>query len=65
MPGAGVVHCIKWKELDETYARYADYEHTRNLFNLAQATQVIHRGLSSFYEDWAAKKKRRAAKRAK
>lgn len=55
----------KWKELGEPHARFAEYEHTRNLFNLAQATQAIHLGLSSFYEDWSAKKKRRAAKGAK
>jgi hypothetical protein len=53
---------VKWKELGAPYSNFTDYEHTRNLFNLAQATQAIHLGLPSFYEGWAAKKKRRSAK---
>jgi hypothetical protein len=53
---------VKWKELGPPHSNFTDYEHTRSLFNLAQATQAIQLGLPSFYESWAAKTKRRSAK---
>lgn len=49
-----------WKKLGGEHAKYADYDHTRDLYSFAQATQVIHLGLPSFYEGWAEKRKRRA-----
>lgn len=48
-----------WKELGGEHAKYADFDHTRDLYSFAQATQAIHLGLPSFYEGWAAKRKRR------
>jgi len=50
-----------WKDLGEPYKSFADYEHTRNLHNFADATQRIYLGLPSFH-DWRAAewKKRRA-----
>ena len=52
----------KWNELGAPWSNFTDYDHTRNLFNLAQATQAIHLGLPSFYEGWGARQKRRTAK---
>jgi hypothetical protein len=37
-----------WKDLGGTHARFADYEHTRTLLNLADATQQIYLNLPSF-----------------
>ncbi len=34
-----------WKELGEPYKAFAEYRHTRNLYNFADATQRIHLGL--------------------
>ena len=46
-----------WKELGGEHAKYADFNHHRNLYELAQATQTIYLGLPSFFEEWAAKRK--------
>jgi hypothetical protein len=54
-----------WKALSAPHVNFADYEHTRNLHNLAQATQAIHLGLPSFYESQAAKWKAKAQLKAK
>ena len=37
-----------WKELGGHHAKFADYEHTRTLSNLADATQQIYLGMPSF-----------------
>jgi hypothetical protein len=41
---------VTWKDLGGTHARFADYEHTRTLLNIADATQQIHLGLPSFHQ---------------
>ncbi len=38
-----------WKDLGKPYEDYTDYEHTKDLYSLAQATQAIYLGLPSFY----------------
>jgi hypothetical protein len=37
-----------WKELGGRHAKFADNEHSRNLFNFADATQEIYLGMPSF-----------------
>ena len=39
-----------WKDLGGAHARFADYQHTRTLLNLADATQQIYLGLPSFHQ---------------
>jgi hypothetical protein len=39
-----------WKSLGGQHAKFADYEHGRNLFNLADATQQIYLGMPSFHQ---------------
>jgi hypothetical protein len=39
-----------WKELGGAHARFADFERTRTLLNLADATQQIYLGLPSFHQ---------------
>lgn len=51
-----------WEELGEPYKSFADYEHTRNLHNFADATQRIYLGLPSFHEWRNAERKKRVAK---
>jgi hypothetical protein len=55
-----------WKALGGRHAKFADYEHSRTLFNLADATQQIYLGMSSFHqardEHW---KKRHAVRKGK
>lgn len=40
-----------WKELGARHAKFADYEHGRTLFNLADATQQIYLGMFSFHQE--------------
>ena len=39
-----------WKDLGGAHARFADYEHTRTLLNVADATQQIYLELPSFHQ---------------
>jgi hypothetical protein len=39
-----------WKSLGGIHAEFSDFEHTRNLLNMADATQQIYLGLPSFHE---------------
>jgi hypothetical protein len=39
-----------WKDLGGLHARFADYDHTRTLPDLADATQQIYLGMRSFHE---------------
>jgi hypothetical protein len=39
-----------WKALGGQHAKFADYEHARTLFNLADATQQIYLGMPSFHQ---------------
>ena len=39
-----------WKALGGQHAKFADYEHGRNLFNLADSTQQIYLGIPSFHQ---------------
>lgn len=54
-----------WKALGGNHAKFADYEHTRTLFNLADATQQIYLSMPSFHNErdeyW---KKRHAQRKA-
>ena len=54
-----------WKDLDGAHAQFTDYEHTRTLLNLADATQQIYLGLPSFHqvlrEYWDKRRARRNA----
>jgi hypothetical protein len=45
-----MVHHLSWtwKALGGQHAKFADYEHTRTLFNFADATQQIYLGMPSF-----------------
>jgi hypothetical protein len=56
-----------WKALGGQHAKFADYEHSRTLFNLAGATQQIYLGMPSFDqvrdEYWKKRHARKAAKR--
>jgi hypothetical protein len=55
----------RWKELGGAHARFANYEDTRTLLNVADATQQIYLGLPSFHqvfrEYWAKRLARRKA----
>lgn len=46
----GYLLSATWEELGGIHARFAKYEHTRNLLNLADATQQIYLGLPSFQQ---------------
>jgi hypothetical protein len=52
-----------WKELGGNHARFADYNHTRDLLSFADATQQIYLGLKPFsrwrHEQWEARQARR------
>jgi hypothetical protein len=39
-----------WKELGGIHERFADYNHTRTLLDIADATQQIYLGIKSFHE---------------
>jgi hypothetical protein len=39
-----------WKALGGLHAKFADYEHSRTLSNLADATQQIYLGMPSFHK---------------
>jgi hypothetical protein len=39
-----------WKELGGQHSKFADFEHSRTLFNLADATQQIYLGMSPFHK---------------
>jgi hypothetical protein len=52
-----------WETLDEPFKRFAHYEHTRNLHNFADATQMIYLGLPSFHEWQDAEWKKRLARK--
>jgi len=41
---------LTWKALGGQHAKFADYEHSRTLFNLADATQQIYLGVPSFHQ---------------
>lgn len=51
-----------WEELGEPFKSFADYEHTRNLYSFADATQRIYLGLPSFEEWEDGEWKKRAAR---
>ncbi len=57
---------VAWKKLGGQFAKFQDYEHTRNLLNFADATQQIYLGINSFdqarNEYW---RKRQAQRQAK
>lgn len=50
-----------WKEKGGKYSKYADYQHTKSLRQLAEATQAIYLDLPPYYEDprYVARMKRR------
>lgn len=52
-----------WKKLGEPYTKYTDYEHTKDLYSFAQATQAIHLGLPSFFTTRSTKRKARIKKK--
>ena len=52
-----------WKTLGKRYENFADYEHTRNLSKLAEATQRIYLGLPSYHQQREAEWKRRAERK--
>jgi hypothetical protein len=58
-----------WKNLGGQHAKFAAFEHTRNLFNFADATQQIYLSMPSFNqtreEYWRKRQARRNAARAK
>jgi hypothetical protein len=58
-----------WKALGGQHAKFADYEHSRTLFNLADATQQIYLGMPSFHqvrdEYWKKRHARRKAAKQK
>jgi hypothetical protein len=41
---------LTWKDLGGQHAKFADYEHSRTLFDLAGATQQIYLGIPSFHQ---------------
>jgi len=55
-----------WKELGGEHAKFGDYDHTRTMFNFADATQRIYLGMPSFHQErreyWEARHKRRLAR---
>jgi hypothetical protein len=58
-----------WKALGGHHAKFADFQHTRNLFNFADATQQIYLGIPSFHrareEYWRKRRARGNAAKAK
>jgi len=52
-----------WKELGGQHSKFADFEHSRTLFNLADATQQIYLGMSSFHKARQEYWKKRHARR--
>ena len=52
-----------WKNLGSPHKDYTDYEHTKDLDSLSQATQAIYLSLPSRYERRAEKHKERKAKK--
>ena len=52
-----------WRDNGGRYERFADYDWTRSLHNLAQATQAIHLDLPLFAEDRAAAGERQCVRR--
>lgn len=48
-----------WEKLGDIYKPFANYEHTHNLYNFAEATQRIYLGIDSHYEWKASKWKKR------
>lgn len=54
-----------WKALGKPYEGFADYEHTRNLYNFADATQRIYLDLPSFHQQQLDKWKKRAERKKK
>ena len=52
-----------WKDSGKPWSSFSDYDHTRNLHALADATQQIYLGLPSFDEWEHARWKKRAEKR--
>jgi len=53
------------KELGEPHAKFADYEHTRNLKNFADATQQIHLNLPALFEQRQVEWRKRTARRSR
>lgn len=57
---------MRWKKLGGVYEKFSGYEHTRNLLNLADATQQIYLKLPSFHEArreyWEQRRARRNSK---
>ncbi len=51
-----------WEKLGGIYKTFADYEHTHNLYNFADATQIIYLGLPAFHEWRAEEYKKRYAR---
>lgn len=54
-----------WKQLGEPYVNFVDYEHTKNLFNFADATQRIYLALPSYLVQRRSELSRRAERRKK
>jgi hypothetical protein len=58
-----------WKALGGQHAKFIDYEHSRTLFNLADATQQIYLGMRSFHtereEYWKKRRERRTVAKQK
>jgi len=58
-----------WKALGGQHAKFADYDHCRTLFNLADATQQIYLGMPSFHqvrhEYWKSRHARRRGPKRK
>ena len=52
-----------WRDLGGRYEPFANYNHTKDLKMLAEATQTIYLGLPPFHEDRRAERARRAAQR--
>jgi len=49
-----------WKELGEPFSKFSDFHHTRNLDSFAEATQILHAGMPSYYEALAAARRARS-----
>jgi hypothetical protein len=54
-----------WKDLGKPWSSFSEYDHTRNLYEVADATQQIYLGLPSFSEWERAKWEKRTATRKK
>lgn len=52
----------KWKDLGKPHKDYADFDHTKDLYSLAQATQAIHLKLPTFHQGWISKLDARRAR---